>query len=93
MLSGFAAYATLPAGDLQRSRSWYEERLSLSPAEEQPEELRYESGGARFIIFKSSGAASGDHTQLGWQVQDLDSLVTELRERGVRFEEYDSEWE
>jgi catechol 2,3-dioxygenase-like lactoylglutathione lyase family enzyme len=89
LLSGFTAYATLPASDLQRARGWYEEKLGLSPAEESPEELRYESGGARFVVFKSSGAASGHHTQLGWQVQDLDSLVTELGERGVRFEEYD----
>ena len=31
----------------------------------------------------------GDHTQMGWEVEDLEETVADLRSRGVVFEEYD----
>jgi catechol 2,3-dioxygenase-like lactoylglutathione lyase family enzyme len=89
VLSDFPAYATLPATDLQRAKSWYEEKLGLTPVAENPGELRYETGGTRFSVFASTGTASGTHTQWGWEVPDLEAIVAELRGRGVEFEEYD----
>jgi hypothetical protein len=41
------------------------------------------------VLFESRGAASGEHTQMAWQVDDIEAVVTELRKRGVVFEEYD----
>jgi hypothetical protein len=32
---------------------------------------------------------SGDHTQMGWEADDIEAAVRELRARGVVFEEYD----
>ena len=29
------------------------------------------------------------HTQMGWEVDDIEAAVRELRARGVKFEEYD----
>jgi hypothetical protein len=46
-------------------------------------------GNGWFALFASSGAPSGDHTQIGWEVDDLEATVAELRRRGVAFEEYD----
>lgn len=40
-------------------------------------------------MFESAGASSGSHTQMGWEVDDIDAVVAELRGRGVVFEEYD----
>jgi catechol 2,3-dioxygenase-like lactoylglutathione lyase family enzyme len=82
-------FATIPAQDLARAKSFYSEKLGLEPAEERPEGVRYQCGTGAFLLFESSGAASGDHTQLGWDVDDLAATVRELRERGVVFEEYD----
>ena len=89
MLDISTVYATIPAQDLARARAFYEEKLGLKPAEERPEGLRYECGGSSFLLFQSSGEASGTHTQLGWNVDDLDSVVGQLRSNGVVFEEYD----
>jgi hypothetical protein len=46
-------------------------------------------GGGEFALFESAGAASGDHTQMGWEVDDIEATVRDLRARGVVFEEYD----
>ena len=45
--------------------------------------------GGYFALFESAGAASGNHTQMAWEVADIESAVASLRARGVVFEEYD----
>ena len=79
----------LPAQDLNRARAFYAEKLGLEPAEERPGGLLYRCGGTEFALFQSAGAASGDHTQMGWEVDDIEAVVEELSGRGVVFEEYE----
>lgn len=79
----------LPAQDLQRARAFYAEKLGLEPAEERPGGLRYQCRSGQFALFQSTGRASGDHTQMGWEVDDIEAVVAELRGRGVVFEEFD----
>jgi hypothetical protein len=42
-----------------------------------------------FALFLSTGRASGEHTQMGFEVTDLETTVAELKARGVVFEDYD----
>ena len=42
-----------------------------------------------FVVFASAGAASGDHTQMAWEVANIETMVAALRARGVVFEEYE----
>ena len=79
----------LPAQDLQRARRFYREQLGLEPAEERPGGLLYRCAGGEFALFESAGAPSGAHTQMAWQVDDIEAAVATLRGRGVVFEEYD----
>lgn len=89
MLDQSGVATRLPAQDLARARAFYAERLGLEPAEERPGGLRYRCGDGEFALFESAGAASGSHTQMAWQVDDLDAVVAQLRNNGVVFEEYD----
>jgi predicted enzyme related to lactoylglutathione lyase len=79
----------LPAQDLERARSFYAEKLGLEPAEERPGGLLYRMGSGEFGVFQSAGAPSGDHTQMAFEVEDIEATVAELKSRGVVFEEYD----
>ena len=79
----------IPAQDLRRARSFYADKLGLKPVEERPGGLRYRCGNGEFALFESAGAAAGDHTQMAWEVEDLEETIAELRERGVIFGEYD----
>jgi catechol 2,3-dioxygenase-like lactoylglutathione lyase family enzyme len=45
-------------------------------------------GDGEFALFESADA-SGDHTQMAWEVEDIEATVERLRARGVVFEEYD----
>ncbi|KUN24927.1 glyoxalase [Streptomyces antibioticus] len=79
----------LPARDLDRARRFYSEVLGLEPVDERPGGLLYRCGGTEFAVFRSTGAAPGTFTQMGWEVDDLDTVVAQLRARGVTFEEVD----
>jgi tRNA-Thr(GGU) m(6)t(6)A37 methyltransferase TsaA len=87
-LAGGRVATRLPAQDLERARRFYAEKLGLEPAEERPGGLLYRCAGGEFALFQSAGAPSGQHTQMAWDVDDLEAAVRELRERGVVFEEY-----
>jgi hypothetical protein len=41
------------------------------------------------MVYPSSGAASGTHDQIGFAVDDVESMVATLRSNGVIFEEYE----
>ena len=89
MLESGKVAARIPVRDLQRARSFYAEKLGLEPSEERPGGLLYRCAQGEFALFESAGSASGDHTQMAWEVEDVEATVERLRARGVLFEEYD----
>ena len=89
MLNKSKVATRLPAQDLERARRFYAEKLGLEPIEERPGGLKYQCVNGYFVLFESTGTASGKHTQIAWEVEDIEAVVAELRKRGVVFEEYD----
>ena|SRR5919108_4379517 len=80
----------IPAQDVKRARQFYEQKLGLKPSEEQPDGgAMYMIGESGFLVFASTGKASGDHTQMAIDVEDIDAAVRELKSKGVKLEEYD----
>jgi catechol 2,3-dioxygenase-like lactoylglutathione lyase family enzyme len=77
----------LPAQDLDRAREWYRDKLGLEPSETREGGLLYRMANGEFALFASAGAPSGEHTQMGFEVDDIRAAVVELKERGVVFEE------
>jgi catechol 2,3-dioxygenase-like lactoylglutathione lyase family enzyme len=90
MLQGRSMHPTIPAADLERARAYYADKLGLTPSRELPGGLVYEpSPGSWFLLYPSQGAGSAQHTVAGWEVEDIDAEVAELKARGGVFEEYD----
>ena len=83
------SYAKLPARDVERARAFYADKLNLTPFGEHNSHLFFEVGGSHFMVYPSSGAASGTHDQIGFAVEDVESVVATLRSKGVTFEEYE----
>ncbi|MEV6107119.1 VOC family protein [Streptomyces sp. NPDC051940] len=86
-LAGARVATRLPAQDLDRARRFYSEVLGLEPVDERPGGLLYRCGGVDFAVFQSRGASPGTFTPMGWEVDDIEAIVSELRRRGVMFEE------
>ena len=84
-------YANIPVKDLQEARRFYENTLGATPVREDQEYLQYRTGDSRFGLYPNQEAAgSAQHTLGSFIVEDVEATVTELRARGVTFEEYDA---
>jgi catechol 2,3-dioxygenase-like lactoylglutathione lyase family enzyme len=89
MLQAARIATRLPVRDLDQARAWYSEKLGLDPIEERPGGLLYHGASGAFVLFTSAGAASGESTQMAFEVDDIESAVAEMKRRGVVFEEVD----
>jgi catechol 2,3-dioxygenase-like lactoylglutathione lyase family enzyme len=90
-LSTAPAATTLPAEDLRRARSYYEEKLGLETEtrDDMPESLFVHAGNGTLIMLYERGRTKADNTALTFEVDDVKATVSELRSHGVKFEEYD----
>ena len=90
MLGDKDAAATLAVSDLQRAREFYENTLGLTPVQEPPGAILYKSGNTVVLVYPSEYAGTNQATAASWAVgDDFNSIVDELRSKGVSFEHYD----
>ena len=90
MLEQFPVYAVLPASDLDRAKKWYAEKLGLSPKQEEGGSAWYECAGGTWVILTASQfAGTAQNTAAGFTVKGIESVMEDLRGRGVVFEDYD----
>jgi catechol 2,3-dioxygenase-like lactoylglutathione lyase family enzyme len=91
MLSDHPVYAAMPTADLDGLRRFYEDVLGFAPREANPAGVYYDAGGGTFFLLtRSAGKASGEHTQMAFRVTGIDAEVADLKRRGVAFQEYES---
>ena len=82
-------YATIPVTDLARAKRFYGETLGFEVERDTEGGVMYRAGGGRFFVYPS-GFRAGGHTQLSWIVRHIKSEVSDLKAKGVQFEQYDS---
>ena len=91
MLGDRDAIATVAVKDLTQARKFYEGVLGLRVADAQGSEaITFKSGNASVIVYRSEFAGTNKATAINWTLgQDIDRVVQNLKERGVKFEHYD----
>src|ERR1700687_769884 len=90
MLQKSPFYAYIPVRDIARARKFYEEKLGLGPKQEMGGGLVYEfSEGTLGFMYPTPNAGTSKASQAFWRVKDVEAEVSELKARGVKFEEYD----
>lgn len=90
MLNDSKVTANVPAADLDRARSFYADKLGLTPVQEGDGGLIYATaGGTTFFLYQTEFAGQAGHTIAQWHVADIDSEVRELKDKGVTFEHYE----
>ncbi len=89
-IASATAYAVLPAEDLARARAFYHDTLGFG-VEDMPDAdafLIHAGGDSRVLVYHRARTVA-QHTVAGFAVEDLESTVSDLKEHGVRLEEYD----
>ncbi len=91
MLKDHKAHATVPVADLAKAKAFYMGVLGFEEVDAQNEGavLIKAGSGTRFALFVTPNSQRAGHTQLGFEVDDIEAEVADLKSRGVVFEEYD----
>ena len=91
MLSDKTVVATIAVKDLEAAKKFYETTLGLKASgDEDPGGIMYKSGPSYLFVYKSDYAATNKATAASWGVgDDIESVVSQLEAKGVKFEKYD----
>ena len=94
MLAQAHIAAIVPVSDVEAAIRFYGDTLGLRLRERRddlPEnrEAEFEAGDGTLLVYESKGAGESRHTVAGFRVDDIQTVVSALSERGVSFEEYD----
>lgn len=82
--------AIVAVSDLGRAREFYAETLGLEP-EGGPEHdvLTFRTGDTQLFVYKSEFAGTNKANAAVWNAgDDFDAIAGQLKEQGVKFEEY-----
>jgi catechol 2,3-dioxygenase-like lactoylglutathione lyase family enzyme len=85
--------AVLVSTDLERSQSFYQDKVALTLSPDTiKNHLIFDCGdGTSLLIYGRGSANLADHTQVRFWSTEIDRDVAELAGRGIVFEEYDTE--
>jgi len=90
MLANVSVTTMLPVIDMQRARTFYEDKLGLVPGGLKPDgKFCYSVGGSTLALFPKPDGTKAEHTAISFKVPDIDASIAELKRAGVVFEDYD----
>ena len=88
MLSENKIVTTIPVVDINRAKQFYKEKLELKLLQEMDDGLFFEAGNNTQVFLYQRGQTKADHTIATFVVDDIESEVNHLKNKGVIFEEY-----
>jgi catechol 2,3-dioxygenase-like lactoylglutathione lyase family enzyme len=89
LLTSFPINGFVRITDPVRSRRFYEQTLGLAFDYENPYVMVFRSGNIQIIAQKVKEFAPVAATVLGWEVKDIEKVVSALSKAGVIFEKYE----
>lgn len=89
MLSEAMIVTTVAVTDLDRAKRFYREEVGLRLIDETPFALRFECGAGTQVSVRR-GAPNVGQTVAHFEVADLEAEITDLRSRGVVFDDYET---
>lgn len=88
MLSDVALHPTIPAVDIERARKFYEGKLGLRVVKTDPSPgITLEAGEGTILYIYQREVTKADHTVVSFTVEDVEDQVSELKDKGVVFED------
>ena len=91
-LASSAVAVMLPVEDVDRARTYYEDKLGLEYTGKNMEgsAMFALEGGTTLVLLPRPGGSRAESTAMSWAVDDVEQEVKELENRGVLFEDYDT---
>jgi len=90
MLGDHDGMATIAVKNLKSARKFYEGVLGFTAVHTEGDEaIAYKSGKSQLLVYHSQFAGTNKATAATWLVPDVESVVKELKAKGIAFEHYD----
>jgi catechol 2,3-dioxygenase-like lactoylglutathione lyase family enzyme len=89
MLKDSDVGAVVAAKDMETAKAFYGDKLGLTVVSEDGGGTLYQSGNGRIFVYQSDLAGTNKATAAAWSVGDIESVVADLKTKGVTFEHYD----
>lgn len=89
MLSTAPVAATIPVVDIERAKKFYGQTLGLKMGQSEADGTMFEAGQGTMVYIYQRGPSKADHTLASFKVDNLEEEMSQLRSKGVTFEEYD----
>jgi len=89
MLGKADATPMIAVKDLDRARRFYEDTLGLKADDQWGEGFTLKSGDTHVNVYRSEFAGTNKATALTFEVDDAEKEASELKEKGIFFEQYD----
>lgn len=78
----------VPTSDPKRARAFYEGLLGFRFVVDDQFALVLDAHGTMIRLFKMKDFTPAPYTIVGWEVQEIESLISDLSKRGISFEKY-----
>lgn len=89
MIAKATVVPMLPVVDMQRAKKFYHDVLGLGVGTENEMGILFEAGNGSALYAYRTGPTKGDHTAAAFEVDNIEAEVSDLRKKGIQFEEYD----
>lgn len=89
MLTDATAYSGIAVTDMTAARAFYADTLGLRTSEEYGLLWLHHAGERRTLVYEQPAATPASYTVLNFEVDDIDTTVAGLSDRGVTFERFD----
>ncbi|HLR05682.1 MAG TPA: VOC family protein [Pyrinomonadaceae bacterium] len=90
MLETNKAFSSFSVDDLQKAKQFYGQTLGLK-VKESKEGLELHPGQQSIFLYPKPNHKPATFTVLNFQVDDIETAVDQLRQKGVSFEQYEGE--
>lgn len=88
MLKDGLIFPSIRVGDLAQARAFYEGKLGLEVIYDQPGELLLKAAKNSRIYLYQGKPSVAEHTVAYFYISNLDEVMSQLRAKGVSFEQY-----
>jgi catechol 2,3-dioxygenase-like lactoylglutathione lyase family enzyme len=89
MLGSAKLGAFVPTRNSEKAKAFYVDVLGLRYISDDPFALVLAAGGIQVRVSKVRNFSPQPFTVLGWEVADIEKVVTDLAAKGVKFEKFD----
>jgi catechol 2,3-dioxygenase-like lactoylglutathione lyase family enzyme len=90
MLANALVCANVPTRDLKRAKPFYEKTLGLKAARsDEKRGVYFQAGGGTMLNLYERPHSTAEHSVATFLVENLADVMSDLRSRGISFEEYD----